>query len=89
MQGDPETGGPMGQDFFVYCLRVEMSFRCRQALPGKKCLLDLLQSVLQFQTRCLLKGACIRWDFYDIFSPLEQTVLAPLIPGRKEKQCKK
>jgi hypothetical protein len=35
--------------FFVYCLRAEEPFRCRQAFPGKeKCLLDLLLSVLQY-----------------------------------------
>jgi hypothetical protein len=48
--GDPETSGPMGQGgfyrLFVHCLRAEMSFRCRPALPGEKCLLDLLRSVL-------------------------------------------
>jgi hypothetical protein len=37
--------------FFVYYLRAEVPFGCRQAFPGKeKCLLDLLQSVLHLQT---------------------------------------
>jgi hypothetical protein len=56
MQGDPETGGPRGSgwgvdftaSFFVYCLRAEMPFRCRQEFPGEeKCLLDLPRNVLQ------------------------------------------
>jgi hypothetical protein len=40
--GDPETDGPMGQvgDWvivaFLYCLRVEMSLRCKQKFPRKK-----------------------------------------------------
>jgi hypothetical protein len=35
---------------FVYCPRVEMSFRCRWVFPRKeKCLLDFLQSVFQYQ----------------------------------------
>jgi hypothetical protein len=46
MQWDPETSGSMdqiGSWVFVaifYCLRVEMSLRCKQIFPGKeKCLL--------------------------------------------------
>jgi hypothetical protein len=50
MQGDLETSDPVGQvgdkvlyPFFVYCLWVEMSVRCRQMFPGKKkCSLDQL-----------------------------------------------
>jgi hypothetical protein len=45
MQGDQETGGPMGQVgnwvfvTFLYCPRVELSLRCKQKFPGKeKCL---------------------------------------------------
>jgi hypothetical protein len=54
MQGDPETSDPVGQvgewGFIAYlhCLIVEMPFRCKQVFPReKKCLLDLLRSVLQ------------------------------------------
>jgi hypothetical protein len=61
MQGDPETGDPVGQGgewgfiAYLHCLRVEMPFRCKQAfLREEKCLLDHLspfwdfpQSVLQ------------------------------------------
>jgi hypothetical protein len=33
---------------FLHCLMVEMPFRCKQAFPREeRCLLDLLQSVLQ------------------------------------------
>jgi hypothetical protein len=58
MQGDLETSGPMVRleigfySFFVYCLRVEMSLRCRQTFPGKeKCLLSQLP---HFGTSCSL-----------------------------------
>jgi hypothetical protein len=54
MQGDPKPviqWARMGSGFcslFWHCLRAEMPFRCKQAFPrGEKCLLDLLQSVLQ------------------------------------------
>jgi hypothetical protein len=56
MQRDQETSGPMGQvgDWvfiaFLYCLRVEMSLRCKQKFSGKeKCLLDQLSP---FGTSC-------------------------------------
>jgi hypothetical protein len=48
MQADPKPVIPwfrVGSGFyslFLYCLRVEMPFRCKQAaFPGEKCLLDL------------------------------------------------
>jgi hypothetical protein len=54
MQGDPETGDPVGQGgdwgfiAFLHCLMAEMPFRCRRAFPREeKCLLDLPWSVLQ------------------------------------------
>jgi hypothetical protein len=42
VHGDPETGGSVVQGgdrvlvFFVYCLRVEMPFRCRWAFSGRR-----------------------------------------------------
>jgi hypothetical protein len=57
MQGDPETGYPMGQGgewgfiAFLHYLMAEMSFRCKQAFPRKeKCLLDHLSP---FGTSCI------------------------------------
>jgi hypothetical protein len=61
MQGDPETGDPLGLGgewgfiAYLHCLRMEMPFKCKQAfLREEKCLLDHLlpfwdfpQSVLQ------------------------------------------
>jgi hypothetical protein len=56
MQGDLETGGPMGRlgigfySLFEYCLSTEMSLRCRQKFSGKeRCLLDHLSP---FGTSC-------------------------------------
>jgi hypothetical protein len=46
MQGDPETGDPLGQHgewgfiAFLYCLMAEMPFRCKWEFPREKCLLD-------------------------------------------------
>jgi hypothetical protein len=56
MQGDPETSDPMGPggewDFFLYCLRAEVPFRCRRAFPREeRCLLDHLSP---FGTSCSL-----------------------------------
>jgi hypothetical protein len=52
IQGDPETGDPMGRGrewgfiaYFLHCLRAEMPFRCKQAFPREeKCLIDHLSS---------------------------------------------
>jgi hypothetical protein len=44
MQGDPETGDPLGQggEWVLYPFCIEMSFRCKWAFPREeKCLLDL------------------------------------------------
>jgi hypothetical protein len=52
MQGDLETGDPMGQGgewsfiAFLHCLMAEMPFRYRWAFPREKCLLGLPRSVL-------------------------------------------
>jgi hypothetical protein len=58
MQGDLETGGPVGQGrewgfiAFLHCLMAEMPFRCKWEFPRKeKCLLDHLSS---FGTFCSL-----------------------------------
>jgi hypothetical protein len=58
MQQDPETGGPVGQVgnwvfiAFFYCLRAEMSLRCKQTFPGKeKCLVEQFSP---FGTSCSL-----------------------------------
>jgi hypothetical protein len=54
MQGDPETSGSGWRlgiyGLFEYCLRAEMSLRCRQTFPEKeRCLLDHLSP---FGTSC-------------------------------------
>jgi hypothetical protein len=62
MQQDQKTGGPVGQvgnwvliAFFFYCPRVEMSLRCKQMFPGKKCLLNQLSP---FGTSCIPLFKC-------------------------------
>jgi hypothetical protein len=42
---------------FLHCLRVEMPFRCKQASPREKCLLDLPGSVLHHVGHWDLKGS--------------------------------
>jgi hypothetical protein len=58
IQGDPDTGDPVGQGeewgfiAYLHCLMVEMTFRCKWAFPREeKCLLDHL---LPFGTFCSL-----------------------------------
>jgi hypothetical protein len=65
MQGDPESGGPVGHVgnwvfiAFLYCLRAEMSLRYKQKFPGKeKCLLGQLSP---FGTSCSPSFTMTHW----------------------------